>query len=135
MMTVTCKEFRVRGEADGRVTLEIEEPAPADLLPRLIKKKAAVKRLAVSPRHFDSLVAKAGIRPVDGLPIRYRENDLLKLTLPAPERLPVLRNVVAMPTTTRPLPRQKTNQRSEGRDQKSEDGQRTEDRRPKARGE
>ncbi len=98
MMTLMCKAFRVRGEADGRVTLEIEEPVPADALPRLIKRTDGATKLAVSPRHFDSLVAKAGIRPVEGLPVRYRETDLLKLTLPTDERLPVSRTLVPLPT-------------------------------------
>lgn len=98
MITLTCKEFRVRGEADGRVTLEIEEPTAEDLLPRLIKRADAAVRLAVSPRHFDSLVAKAGIRPVQGLPVRYREADLVKLTQPTPEQIPVSRVVVPMAT-------------------------------------
>lgn len=78
----------------------------------------AAARLAVSPTYFDSLLAKAGIRPVDNLPVRYREADLLKLTLPADERLPVSRTLVPLPTLrpkrsaptiSTPLPRQKAN--------------------------
>lgn len=97
MMTVTCKGFRGRVEADGRLTLEMEETTPADVLPRLIKRADAATRLAVSPRHFDSLAAKAGIRPVEGLPVRYRESDLLTLTLPAAERIPLSRVIVPLP--------------------------------------
>lgn len=117
MMTVVCKEFRVRGETDGRVTLEIEEATSADLLPRLIKRADAAARFAVSPRHFDSLAAKAGIRPVEGLPIRYRESDLLKMTRSADEPLCVSRVVVPMsthrpksaaPTASSPLSRRNT---------------------------
>ncbi|MFZ2642098.1 MAG: hypothetical protein WA117_13955 [Verrucomicrobiia bacterium] len=96
MITLSCKAFHACGEADGRVTLEIEEPTSADLLPRLIKRADAAARLAVSERHFDSLVAKAGIRPVEGLPVRYRESDLLKLTLPAEKRIPVSRMIVPL---------------------------------------
>ena len=113
MLTLICKDYAGHHRADG-ILLEVLDPTPADLLPRLIKRADAAARLAVSERHLDSLVAKAGIRPVEGLPIRYRENDLLRLTLPADEKFPLLRNVVPMPTARpkptapAPLPHQKT---------------------------
>lgn len=98
MMTVTCRAFRVHGETDGRVTLEIDEPTPSDLLPRLIKQSEAAKRLAVSLNHLKKLAKQAGIRPVAGEPVRYRENDLLRLTLPTGEQQPVMPAIVSMPT-------------------------------------
>jgi len=81
MLTVSCKTYTARHDAEG-ITLEIAEPQPVDVLPRLVKRADAAARLAVSPRHLDSLVAAAGIRPVDGLPVRFRETDLLCLTQP-----------------------------------------------------
>ncbi|MBI5820317.1 MAG: hypothetical protein HZA88_15220 [Verrucomicrobia bacterium] len=96
MITIICKGYKACHKADG-IILEIEEPTPVDLVPRLIKRADAAARLAVSPRHFDSLVAKAGIRPVEGLPVRYRESDLLTLTLSAAERIPLSRVIVPLP--------------------------------------
>lgn len=81
--TISCKAFRVRGEDDGRVTLEIEDATPGDFLPRLLKRADAAGRLGVSARHFDALCKKHRIKPVADLPVRFREADLLPLTTPA----------------------------------------------------
>lgn len=96
-MTVICKGYVAHHEANG-IRLEIEEPVPADVLPRLISKADAIKRLAISPNHLKKLTKQAGIRPVEELPVRYRESDLLKLTLPAGEQLPVVPAIVPMRT-------------------------------------
>lgn len=89
MMTVVCKSYAAHHDANG-ITLEIAEPTPAGVLPRLIKRDDAAQQLAVSLRHFDSLCKEHSIQPVDGLPVRYREADLLKLTKSAPATLTIL---------------------------------------------
>ena len=96
MITVTCKGYRAVHKADG-IVLEIEEPVPSDLLPRLISKKNAAKRLAVCQNHLVTLAKKHGIRRVADKPVRYRETDLLRLTLVAGESLPVAPAIVPMP--------------------------------------
>ncbi|MFZ2643542.1 MAG: hypothetical protein WA117_21300 [Verrucomicrobiia bacterium] len=82
LTTIKCKAFHVRVE-DGFNVIEAEDLEPAGTLPQLIKRTDCPARLACSLRHFDSMVAKAGIRPVEGLPVRYRESDLRRLTMPA----------------------------------------------------
>lgn len=103
MLTVTCRGYRAVHKADG-IVLEIEEPVPADLLPRLISKAEAARRFAVCQNHFVKLAKKHGIRPVADKPVRYRESDLVKLTLSAGERLSVVPAIVPMPTVkTKPV--------------------------------
>lgn len=96
MLAVTCKGYRAIHKADG-IVLEIEEPVPADLLPRLISQKHAAKRLAVCQSHLVKLAKKHSIRPVADKPVRYRESDLLKLTLSEKEELLVVPAIVPMP--------------------------------------
>ena len=80
--TIKCKAFRVRVE-DGFNVIEAEDLEPAGTLPQLIKRTDCPARFACSLRHFDAIASKHGIRPVEGLPVRYRILDLLPLTLPA----------------------------------------------------
>jgi len=79
MLTVRCKSYTARHDADG-ILLEVSEPTPADALPRLLKRADAAARLGISERHLDALTKKHRIRPVADLPVRFREGDLLRLT-------------------------------------------------------
>jgi hypothetical protein len=80
--TIKCKSYRARTVDGGWIELEAEDLAPAGALPQLIKRTDCPARFACSLRHFDNMVSKAGIRPVVGLPVRFREADLLPLTQP-----------------------------------------------------
>jgi hypothetical protein len=95
-MTLICKGYVAHYEANG-IRLEIEEPVPSDLLPRIISKKNAAKRLAVSQNHLVKLTKEHGIRPMEGRRLRYRECDLVPLTLPVGEPLPMAPAIVPMP--------------------------------------
>lgn len=88
---IECSSFRVAGTADGRVVLEIEDAAPADLLPRLIPLQEAAQRLGCCARHVVNQALKHGIRRVAALPVRFREADLLRLAELEPAPSPKLR--------------------------------------------
>jgi excisionase family DNA binding protein len=79
MITLTCKSFRVRHEAES-VILEIETAERADLIPQLLTKADVAKRLAISERKVETMVASGRLRVVriDGC-VRFRETDVLRL--------------------------------------------------------
>lgn len=90
LTTIKCRSFRVRAVEDGFAIIEAEDLEPAGTLPQLVRRVDCAARFACSLRHFDKLVAKHGIRPVPGLPVRFREADLLPLTTPAAPPLSLL---------------------------------------------
>lgn len=79
MITLTCKSFRVRHEAES-VVLEIETAEPANLVPQLLTKADVAIRLAISERKLETLVASGRLPAVrvDSC-IRFREVDVLRL--------------------------------------------------------
>ncbi|MGD0061172.1 MAG: helix-turn-helix domain-containing protein [Verrucomicrobiia bacterium] len=91
MITLTCKSFRVRYEAES-VILEIETADRADLIPQLLTKADVAMRLAISVRKVETLAASGRLPVVriDGC-VRFRETDVLRLLTenqePAPRPL------------------------------------------------
>lgn len=80
MITLVCKSFRVRHEADG-VLLEIDtaESAP-NRIPQLLSKVDVAMRLAISERKVALMVAKGKLPIVRvGGSVRFREADVLQL--------------------------------------------------------
>lgn len=79
MITLTCKSFRVRHEAES-VILEIETAEPVNLIPQLLTKADVAKRLAISERKVETMAA-SGRLPVVRVDscVRFREADVLRL--------------------------------------------------------
>jgi len=88
MITLTCKSFRVRHEAE-RVILEIETAEPANLIPQLLTKADVATRLAISERKVETLAA-SGRLPVVRVDscVRFRETDVLRLLTENQEATP-----------------------------------------------
>lgn len=99
MITLNCKSFRVRHEAES-VILEIETAEPANLIPQLLTKADVAMRLAISERKLETLVAsgRLPIVRVDSC-VRFREADVLRLLTENLEVTP-RRIVSAIPVKT-----------------------------------
>jgi excisionase family DNA binding protein len=80
MITLACKSFSVRHEAEG-VVLDIEDGTlvPGSV-PQLLSKADVAKRLAISKRKVAMLAAIGKLPPVRvGGSVRFREADVLQL--------------------------------------------------------
>jgi len=78
MITLACKSFRVRHQADG-IVLELDAAEPANLVPQLLTKSDVAQRLAISERKVETLAA-VGRLPVVRIDscVRFREADILQ---------------------------------------------------------
>jgi excisionase family DNA binding protein len=94
MITLTCKSFRVRHEAES-VILEVETAEPANLVPQLLTKADVAVRLAISERKLETIVA-SGRLPVVRIDscVRFREADVLRLLNENQKSMP--RQIVSM---------------------------------------
>lgn len=79
MMTVTCKSCRVRHEAEY-VVVEMEDAAPANMVPQLMSKAEVASRLSISISKVERL-AQSGELPIVriGGAVRFKETDVLRL--------------------------------------------------------